>query len=328
MSLRRAHELFRHWEPYIGLLIAAGFFTWVAKSGRVLGVDTWQEATLLGVAVASGLMLALAALLFGLRYFSPYPSPAGRSGKEPSPASPEEISATKRLRQEADYLKEKYQAVISDYQRMNGLEVRFSDMLDGLKRQIRSDNETIRSNHGALQEKIVALEAGADLDRRQVRTQVYSIFNALAAVYHREQLRDWAATIEAMANELRAPTTHDQHLTHDQWEQWATNERTWRTLLTQWCDLAACYYPGIKEHVLTLSEEQFMQTGVAKATQFPEPEAYTAYKAFCGRLKNWHNWQGEAERAVHQAAFNGGAVPAPPKGLFSAFEGAPNDELK
>jgi regulator of replication initiation timing len=167
--------------------------------------------------------------------------------------------------------------------------------------------ERIAGAEMSLTRSIKKIEASQSLSGDWQRQQVASLYDALGAILHREQLRELGNSIEAGAKELSAPTELGTHLDQERWEGWQTNERAWRATLEQWCDLASCYHRDIKEKVLTLSEDHYLQTGVAEGDQFPQPEAFIAYKAFWGRLKNWRNWRGEADRAVQQVAFNGTA---------------------
>lgn len=162
-----------------------------------------------------------------------------------------------------------------------------------------------------LEREVQRLTASQSLSSDWQRQQVASLYDALGAILHREQLRDMGNLLEAGAKELSAPTELGTHLDQEQWEEWQANERAWRSTLVQWCDLASCYARDIKERVLTLSDDHYLQTGVAEGAQFPRPEAFIAYKAFWGRLKNWRNWRGEADRAVHQVAFSGTAQSRP-----------------
>lgn len=74
--LESFHHRFRHVEPYVGFLLAAGFFSWISKRAQVFGVDTWEEAILLGSAFGFVGMFATASFLIGWRYFSPLEPPA------------------------------------------------------------------------------------------------------------------------------------------------------------------------------------------------------------------------------------------------------------
>lgn len=222
-----------------------------------------------------------------------------------------------RLKAEVAELTRIKRAIIDDYQRMSGVEVRFTDALDRLKEAIQQKDQTVGANFGALQDRVVAvdatyagelagLKAQMSLTADALRQQFECVYLALGAIFHRERLHTFAESIEAGAKELASPTAENASLDSDQWEAWQANERGWMRTVETWCDLAENYVPGIKERVTTTTRDDYLQTGQAKVEQFPTPEAYTAYKGFCAIWKNWRNWQLEAIRAVHQAAFNRG----------------------
>ena len=195
----------------------------------------------------------------------------------------------KHLRDEMARVIGTHQQIISDYQRMSGLESRIEE--------VRRDIEKL-----------------GDLNNQNLeyaRRQIASLYDALAAVYHRERLKRFAAAIEAGGVELSSPIDLGTVYNEEQWKLWLTNERAWRKALEQWCHLASCYYSGIEEKVMTVSEAQYQEAGVAQAGQFPG-EGLIAYKAFRARLQNFRNWHAEAKRAVHQVAFNGGTAGSRP----------------
>lgn len=207
--------------------------------------------------------------------------------------------------------------IIDDYQRMSGLEARFSDMLDGLKDGIAQKNLSSASNHGVLQDKLSELQKALEaftgrqaaldsLTADDVAIRLKTVFDAIGAIYHRERLIEMADRLEKGAKELQAPTTVKKHYDADEWGVWKSHEEAWRRVLEQWCDLADNYVSGLSGKILTVADSHYTTAGVADVGQFPIAEDYIEYKRFCGRLKNWHNWQEEARRAVHQAAFNGG----------------------
>lgn len=68
--ISRTHRLFRRWEPYVGLLAATGFFTWLGKKLKVFGDLGWPEAIFLGLVAGFITALSLAAW----RYYRPLPS--------------------------------------------------------------------------------------------------------------------------------------------------------------------------------------------------------------------------------------------------------------
>ncbi|WP_118857122.1 CvpA family protein [Sphingomonas mesophila] len=244
-----------------------------------------------------------------------------------------------KIREEVANLASLKKQIVEDYQRMSGLEVRTSDQIDQLKIEIRRREETIGSNIGALQDRIVQIDATyageiAELKRAldkhnreniahhslnsdALRTRFDAVYRALGAMYHRERLLSLEQLLEDEATELAAPTQNLTTYDREQWGIWEAKERGWRRTLETWCDLANNYSPGIRDKVIAVSDDHYFQKGQATVDQFPDAEAYIAYKRFCALWKNWKNWQLEALRAVHQVAFNGGGrVPVDGAGDF------------
>jgi len=194
------------------------------------------------------------------------------------------------------------------------MQSRFSSEIDQLKMVLRAEKETDRSNLEALQVKLNELGELSNSNHNYVRRQVASLYDALAAVYHRERLHHLAQKIEAGAVELAAPSQQGKSLDQNEWERWQANEGAWRFALNNWCELAACYVRGIDKKVLTAPDDHYKQKGVATIDQFPnrDPEAFFEYKTFFALWKNWKNSREDAERAVHQVAFNGGTAGSRP----------------
>lgn len=307
-----ANRIFRRWEPYLGILISTGVFSWLGKRLQVFGNLGWPEAIFIGAFAGATLSFSVAACLIGWRYFKPLESEATQSGTEIVPP----FDDTKLLR-EFGALSSQQRQIIDDYQRMSGLEARFVDMLDALKSDIQARDQTNASNLASTNDRLAVLLATqaaeiAGLKDHQSLTadaaseQFESIYLALAAIFHRERLHAIGVNIEGGAAELNAATNASKHYDLEQWNEWEKQYRQWMYWVDQWTDLAEGYYTGIKAKVLTTTDDHYKLKGVAKVEQFPDAEAYIAYKAFCAIYKNWCNWQEEAYRAVHQRAFNSG----------------------
>jgi hypothetical protein len=82
-----------------------------------------------------------------------------------------------------------------------------------------------------LRRAIDKVAASQSLASDYQRTQVASLYNALAAILHREQLRSLGAAIEAGAKMLSDPTDTGVSYSQKQWEEWQANESAWRSRL-------------------------------------------------------------------------------------------------
>lgn len=204
------------------------------------------------------------------------------------------VGDVKKLSDELHAATVKQATIIEDYQRMLAVEARLEEM---------------KADHG---KKIGELFAHRSLDTDGIMARFHRVYDALAAMFHRERLHMFGQQIEAGAAELSGPTNEKIQFDQGAWEQWESKELAWRSALDSWCELASVYVPGVREEVMTTSDEHYKQKGVATVEQFPDAEAFFSYKAFCGV---WKNWQGQKERvfrAVHQAAFNGDYTIAKP----------------
>jgi len=318
---------------------------WLAKMTPAVAAYaplSYLFAALLALLVIAWGAVGVAAYRQRTRDESPVPEPYDDRELRESVESSSEILAAfvtdaRGLMTRMSAIEDLNRAIVEDYQRMLGLEARFSNMLDRLKGAVQRQHETINANHAALQEKVALVDATraaevagvyeqVDKLRREylahhslnadtLRHRFDNIYSSLAAIWHRERLHFLGSQIESVAGELAAPTQAGTHYDETTWEIWEANEASWRNTVLTWCGIAESYVPGISERVLTSSDDHYRQKGVAKVGQFPDPEAYIAYKAFCAVWKNWCGWKDEAQRAVHQVAFNGhvdSPRPAPP----------------
>jgi hypothetical protein len=309
----RAHRRFIRVEPYIGLIAASGLFSFIGKQLKVFGPLGWPEAIFLGTGAACVLIVTLAAGLAGWRFFKPLQAtPPARSAAVP------QIDA--RLK-EIEESRPDFSRLAETDGKVTGLTFRV-DELDAWKEQLsrlmteavtaqtkrleRLEGKVadVEANLGQAIAKTAASQSLSD-DRRQ--EQIASLYGSLAAIFDREHMRELAVPIEEIGKELAAPIEQQTRLDHEEWEAWEAKERGWQSILKAWCDVAERYLPGIKHSVMSVSEEQYRQTGIAQASQFPE-DGLIAYKAFWARLNNWRGSRGEADGAVHHVAFDGGTV--------------------
>jgi hypothetical protein len=140
------------------------------------------------------------------------------------------------------------------------------------------------------------------------RRQISSLYDALSAVYHRERLLVLDRALDGAATELASPIDKGERLNEAAWNVWQTKEAVWRDELRRWAELASCYVPGIGQKVLTTNPEHYKRKGHAKADQFPDTEAYIAYKEFFALWKNWYDSREDVRKAVHRIAFDGGTA--------------------
>jgi len=79
-----------------------------------------------------------------------------------------------------------------------------------------------------------------------------------------------------------------------------------------------------RDSVMTISDEQYRQKGVATASLFPDSEAFIEYKAFCAIWKNWQDAVESVNRTVYLVAFDSAYRPRP-RTLGELYEGGRED---
>jgi hypothetical protein len=199
-------------------------------------------------------------------------------------------------------------------ERIDGVETTLREATTNLSGAIRSVDqrlEGVREYFGGVEgttlKKLEKIEALLSLDRDYARQQVASLYEALGAIYSRERLMILAQGIEDLAKELDAPTINRATYTADNWVDWQATHSLWKRTLREWCDLARCYVDGV-DGIDDIHHDQLQQKGKAKVEQFPDTEAFIEYKTFWIMLKQWRDFRAEAERAVINAAYNGGTT--------------------
>lgn len=280
-------------------VIITGGFSWLNKNLEWFGAITWPQAIFLAIWMGIAALFLVAASLAMVRYFRPLQSAS------PAPA-PNLLSAdTAKLDQAAADIASmdlRTKETLSNILQIQNL---INDRLDKIEGRITKGEQRFGVTESAMMARFQGLDKILVGQDRYIRKQIAALFQSLAAVYHREQILNWSAALEAGASELQAPTIHGAVYDQEQWEEWEAKERAWRRGLEQWVSLGGCYVTTLYEHVFTVPDDHYKQTGVAEISQFPTPEALFTYKAFCAVLKNWRGWQDEVNRAVIDAAFNG-----------------------
>lgn len=301
----RADAVLR-WSGIYALMTSG--YAWLAGLLPWFGPLSLPEKIAIAIPAALVTLLAVTASLALFRYFRPLSHPSPVDGPTPT-------------------------ASYDDSALLAGLAALGND-LDALKGAIQTQNEDFQAQivavgqqfgrmQTAIMTEIKRIEALESLNEQYTRRQVASLYQALAAIYHREHLAALAVEIEDGAVELSAPTTLEARYDADQWEEWEGKHSAWRRVVQQWADLAGCYADGMDGKVFDIHPDQFKQKGQAKVEQFPDTEAFIAYKGFWIVLKQWRGWREEGERAVHQAAFNGATSSDRP----IILGGAATDEL-
>ncbi|MEA3064300.1 MAG: hypothetical protein QOJ27_739 [Sphingomonadales bacterium] len=197
-----------------------------------------------------------------------------------------------------------------------------SDRIEQIDSKVSKGHQHFGEVEGKMLEAVKRLEAQQSVSEQFMRRQVASLRQALTAIFHREQLQTLATEVEARAAELITPTTHGAcYEDADQWEAWIEKFFAWRGVVQQWVDIAEAYSPHTDIQVFDVHPDQLQEKGVAKVDQFPDPEAFIAYKGFWILLKQWRERREQVEQAVQQAAFEGATTEEKPVILGDGMSG-------
>lgn len=277
----RAHKMFIRWEPYVALLLASGFFSWLGKKLTVFGELGWPESIFIGVGAASLVAFALSAGLQGWRVFRPLPAVGAQPNATASVGVAPGYDET-QLRRD-----------------MEGVDTRLTGSLDGLKEHVRSEDESLRMYLEVLEGRLTDLTA---------RSQAQQ--GALLAIYHRERMLALAERIDRQSLELGKPLAEGKVVNGEEWEAWKAERQQWESVVYQWAQYAG-FYLGREpmDDIKRINSEGLDENWGARADQFPsDPEGLRIYKIFRIHVRNWANISKVAHDKVRRMAFEGTAV--------------------
>ena len=290
--------MFSRLDPHVqrvsGWLTVAGFalsgtYTLLAGAAPYFADWSWAGLILLGTASALATLFIAASILavgaYGFRLIRPLPAPLPDLRKAIDAQKPD-------------------------------VELIRDDALTRLEAKL-------REVEASMLKAIDRIEAGASLSTDYTRRQIASLYQALAAIGHRETLSELGEKIEEEADKLAQPTTGEVRFDENQWEKWEAKQAKWRLKLRHWCTLASSYSEGIEAKILDTPEDRYRETGQARIEQFPNPEAFFAYKTFWILYKNWREHREEAERDVYAHAFAGATTNEKP--IFPGERSRPDD---
>jgi len=279
------HNVIANWISGLVLLVLWAVAVWLASLTPLIRL--YAPFSYFMVALIAELVLSMMAFFAGKawRIFNPAPTlPTSPTLDHPTDAE------FAHLRVRVAALEDRIKSIIEDYQRMLALDGRFEEA------------------RTYIYNEIAVLHAHRSLDADRFSLHFAAIRTSLRAVFDRERLGRRAHELQLGATELAAPTHAKVKLDQDQWQEWEAKEAAWQAALREWCSWASAYVPTISEQVLVASDEHYRRKGEAKEDQFPDAEAYFAYKTFCALWKHFKDCQEEVFGAVHGVAFEGHAI--------------------
>lgn len=307
-SLFRADRKFRRWEPYVGLLISTGFFTYAGRHLKVLGQIGWAEAIFLGLCAACLVSLALALWRYA-RPIKASPADVVTAAADAEVEIGRRLDVHERLLEsqvekrfelerslaklsgEVTDLTEIKKAIVSDYQRMSGLESRLTDALDSLKGAVRSDLETMKKN-------VHHLEATINEHHKQTLLS----FHALNV---RERLQKLGDEISCDASYLHDRIAAGERLDAKDWDKWDNVHHHWSSAVTDWGKLSQWFAHDVSARLFDVSEDEYgMPFGVQDA-QFPTADANRRYKRHRIIHAHWEHVREDVMSGLQQVIFHG-----------------------
>ncbi|MGI8610973.1 MAG: hypothetical protein ACR2KH_01660 [Sphingomicrobium sp.] len=313
-------DLFGRWFTFLtGLSFA---YSWLVNNVRWFGQLNWAESILVGIGLALTTLFSVAASLALIRYFGP-----ARMTDETTMTVTQATYDDSKLREEMAALIETSHSNIEilaafardahefssklaaieeltgkirdDYQRMNGLEIRFSDEMDKLKEVLQRDFETLRSNQAVLQERV----GKAETEQRDASNKA---LHSLHAIYLRERLIKLAADIRRDAADLSHKVTERQPHDAASWASWQSVHSHWESLISQWW-MVARFYLASSGHVVVAPDHMYSKIELDESTLVPigGAEAVRVYKKFRIIQDQWEAVQDELEDNVCSVAFRG-----------------------
>ena len=189
-----------------------------------------------------------------------------------------------------------------------GLETRLTGLIDGLKSDIRSKDETFAANIANLQEYGVATRALAVGEITGVKEGIHAIRQSLAAAYHRERLLEWSRWLDSESLRLGKPLAEGKVMAEDEWADWKSASLYWEHAVSEWAKYAAHYIPREPmDDIKKINAEALNEDWGAKAHQFPasDPEGLRVYKTFRIYVRNWAAMRDVVHELVRRLAFEG-----------------------
>lgn len=190
----------------------------------------------------------------------------------------------KRLEVAVEGIAEDRKAIISDYQRMSGVEAKLTERFD--------EHRQLLKEHGT------AIEA-------------HRLANSYAhlAMWHRERMLSIACEIDGIAEDLIRRLANGSTLTEQEWGSWLANYQIWLASTNRWSAFAA-FYLGREpnKEIQRIHPSDYDDEGWnVTANQFPEsePEAIRHYKTFRIFLRNWEALSKVIHERVRMQAFEG-----------------------
>ncbi|MEA3012863.1 MAG: hypothetical protein QOD42_1408 [Sphingomonadales bacterium] len=283
--------------------LMTGAYTWLAGLLPWFGPLSLAEKIAIAIPAALVTSLAVTSSLALYRYFRPLsrPSPTpGEAADAVVTALGETVSSNyRKARERLDKLETQYAKVINDYQRMTGLEVRFTDALDKLKEAIQAKDKVFEDRHFIDERNLTEL-------RDATAKSTAQLYLALQAIRARETERFYADIVEEEGTALQAKVRDNEPFQGDDWADWEAGQLRLEGAMGHWLEVADGWQPKVREWINDVPSDSLTSSGWGDIDDlFQKHGQVIKYKTQIAKFNNWKRLRNHVSSAIYMAAFGG-----------------------
>jgi hypothetical protein len=293
-----------------------------AGAGKLIpewfGLLTWPQLVLVafGAALATLFLLAVIAFLIGaggalFRRYKPLSGdviePVARTYDDTDlrnkvDSSTEVLAAfardAKAIDQRLGALEKVKGAIVDDYQRMNGVEMRLTEKIDALKGHVAGEVKK-------LEDRFSIIERNVTEDRYEGGKLFGAVMLGLRAMLARELAGKFAACIRAEGAFLTSKIDQGKALSEQDWEDWQSHHLTFESAMEHWLDLARAWHPKVDQWVSNIDPRELKgERWIGIDRLIKEVDDQTDYKMFVLRFERWRQFESTIKNILHVHAFN------------------------
>lgn len=204
-----------------------------------------------------------------------------------------------KLRADFQEVRSKYQAVVEDYQRMNGLEARLSGVLYSLQDTIAAQTKVFEDRHLIDERNLLEF-------REEVLKSNGQLFLALQAIRAREQERFYAQIIEEKGKRLQDKVERNEPFQGQDWAEWEVCQNQLNSAMYKWLEIADGWHPQIRGWINDVHPDSLTVPEWGDIDPlFQRSGQVIAYKTQIAKFNNWLRLRTHVTSAIHLAAFGG-----------------------
>jgi hypothetical protein len=190
-------------------------------------------------------------------------------------------------------------AIIDDYQRMNGVEIRLTDALDALKVGIRAQSKVFEDR--SLIDEVNLKEFKQEASR--FNAQIFLAFQAIRA---REAEQFYAAIIEQEGDYLQKKIVNGEPFQGDDWADWEVHQSKLESAMGRWLELADGWHPKVRSWINEVVPESLTSPEWGEIDDlFQRHGQAIMYKTQVAKFNNWLRLRNHVATAIYMAAFGG-----------------------